>query len=103
MTGWYESLCKVNILHRDISTRYILLEEDESDVFPTGLELTGETTRLEASGELGKASHKPFMPIGALDGDPYGFMHGLHCSFVCLPWDSHPPRVFDSHHGVRLP
>ncbi|KAI9747071.1 MAG: hypothetical protein M1815_004670 [Lichina confinis] len=80
------SLNKANVLHRDISTGNILLDEDESDGFLNDFDLAVDITRLEASGAPGKTGTKVFMAIGVLLDEPHSFMHDLESFFWVLFW-----------------
>ena len=86
IVGHESSLNKANILHRDISTGNILLDEDESDGFLNDFDLAVDITRLEASGAPGKTGTKVFMAIGALLDEPHSFMHDLESFFWVLFW-----------------
>ncbi|KAI9747278.1 MAG: hypothetical protein M1815_004371, partial [Lichina confinis] len=86
LKGHESSLNKANVLHRDISTGNILLDEDESDGFLNDFDLAVDITRLEASGAPGKTGTKVFMAIGVLLDEPHSFMHDLESFFWVLFW-----------------
>ncbi|KAI9737996.1 MAG: hypothetical protein M1834_009366 [Cirrosporium novae-zelandiae] len=75
------SLPNVNVLHRDISTGNILLNEAEDDGFLIDLDLAIEADRKKVSGALSKTGTKIFMAIGAFDGEQHNFIHDLKSFF----------------------
>ncbi|KAI1769144.1 hypothetical protein GGR53DRAFT_474645 [Hypoxylon sp. FL1150] len=86
----HESLCKAGILHRDISTNNLMINEDNNDPsrssFLIDLDLAIPIDRRNASGARGRTGTRAFMAIGALLGELHTFTHDLESFFWVLFW-----------------
>ncbi|KAI9819652.1 MAG: hypothetical protein M1826_001113 [Phylliscum demangeonii] len=75
---------KANLLHGDISTGNILLQEDEEAGFLIDLDLSVHMDRQKASGAPEKTGTWVFMAIGVLGGERHNIMHDLESVFWML-------------------
>ncbi|OJJ75837.1 hypothetical protein ASPBRDRAFT_51544 [Aspergillus brasiliensis CBS 101740] len=87
----YESLhAKTGILHGDISTGNLLLNEEGDSrswqAFLIDLDLAIEDHPAQPSGAEGKTGTRPFMTIGLLLGEKHSFMHDLESFFWVILW-----------------
>ncbi|KAM0431370.1 hypothetical protein ACHAPT_005347 [Fusarium lateritium] len=87
----HESLHNAGLLHRDISTNNLMINEDESNssswpAFLIDLDLAIREQRLTTSGSKAKTGTRAFMAVGALLGDQHSFMHDLESFFWVLFW-----------------
>lgn len=88
----HEALCRIQILHRDISIGNVLLTEKEDDGFLIDLDLAIKIDRGDVSGAPSKTGTKVFMAINALYGSSHTFMEDLESFFwvlfwVCVHWN----------------
>jgi serine/threonine protein kinase len=85
--GHQSLLEKAGILHRDISTGNIMLEEAETHSFLIDLDLAIHYDRQEASGAPARTGTKVFMASRALMGcGPHSFVYDLESFFWILFW-----------------
>ncbi|KAI5859479.1 hypothetical protein GGS23DRAFT_607519 [Durotheca rogersii] len=86
----HESLYRAGILHRDISTNNLMINEDASNPswpsFLIDLDLAIKTQRQGVSGAKGMTGTKAFMATGALLGERRSFMHDLESFFWVFLW-----------------
>ncbi|KAK1843023.1 hypothetical protein CCHR01_14328 [Colletotrichum chrysophilum] len=82
----HRSLRDIGLLHRDISTNNILINEQSGSAFLIDLDLAVRLHRQTASGAQGKTGTRAFMAIGALLNEPHSFMHDLESFFWVLFW-----------------
>ncbi|KAK1846429.1 serine threonine-protein kinase sgk2 [Colletotrichum chrysophilum] len=86
----HESLYKAGILHRDISIKNLMINEDSGNpswpAFLIDLDLAIREQREGASGAKGKTGTRAFMAIGAMLGEQHSFMHDLESFFWVLFW-----------------
>lgn len=86
----HKSLYTAGILHRDISTNNLMINEDDDNPswpsFLIDLDLAIKVDRQELSGAKEITGTRAFMAIGVLSGNNHSFMDDLESFFWVLFW-----------------